>query len=792
MFGKLFNITTVSVIVLVLTGCSAKSQEEKSQSKISSDPISYVDPNIGTAHSRWFFYTPAAVPFGMAKLGPSTNGSYGNEQGWEAVGYDDRHTSIEGFANLHEFQVGGFLFSAMTGDLKTVPGKLENPDEGYRSRFDRKDEVAKPGYYKVLLKDYNVIAELTATERVGFQRYTYPENDQSYMIFDVGNQLGESGAVKDASVSFDPETNRIEGYVITYPEYVKKYQPEGVVKMYFSGDVSQAPKAYGTFKGEEQMEGEQSISGPGSGLFLQFQTEEGEQVEIKAGFSYTSIENARLNVEQEAKDLSFSQAQKMAETTWSEELSKIKISDSSETNKTKFYTGLYHALLGRGLASDVNGSFPENDGTVGQIPLDENGVPTWNFYNTDSVWGAYWNLTQLWALVWPEYFNDFIQTHLAVYENSGWLGDGLANSKFVSGVGTNFVGLVIASAYQSGIRDYDIDKAFQAAYENETKYKDRPEGPGKTDLGQFINQGYIDFVPGWTTTPEGSGFSVSHELEYSFSSYAVAQFAKALGKEKEYEQLTGLSKNWENAYDEKIDFVRPRLASGEFKKDFDPFEPWAGFQEGNAWQYTFYVPHTPRKLVKKMGEEKFVKRLDSIFSISEKTKFGGEDIDAFAGVKYLYNQGNQPNLHISWLFNYTDHPWLTQKWVRKICDEFYGVEGIHGYGYGQDEDQGQLGAWYVMSSMGLFDVKGLTDINPTFQIGSPIFKDIEIENGYGKTIRIQTENNSPDHLYIQSIKVNGKPYDQREISLEQLKEGVDIIYTMGPEPNKNLFEPLEN
>ncbi|WP_299156016.1 GH92 family glycosyl hydrolase [uncultured Christiangramia sp.] len=775
--------------LITLSGCAQKNlNEPKEQNTEVEGPMSYVDPNIGTAHSRWFFYTPAAVPFGMAKLGPSTNGSYGNENGWEAVGYDERHNSIEGFANLHEFQVGGFLFTGMTGDLKTVPGKLENPDEGYRSRFDREDETAKPGYYSVLLKDYNVMAELTATKRVGFQRYTFPKNDESYLIFDVGNQLGESGEVKDASVTFNKENNTIEGWVITYPEYVKKYQPDGVVKMYFFGKVSEEPVSYGTFIGNDEYKDQATVQGKGSGLYLKFATEENDAIEIKAGFSYTSVENARLNLKVEAENMTFDEAKKLAQNTWSEELNKIKISDSSVENKTKFYTGLFHAILGRGLASDVNGKFPQNDGTVGQIPMDENGEPEFQFYNTDSVWGAYWNLTQLWALIWPEYFNDFVQTHLAVYENSGWLGDGLANSKFVSGVGTNFVGLVIASAYQSGIRDYDIEQAFQAAYENEVKYKDRNEGAGKTDLGQFVNKGYIDFVPGWETTPEGSGFSVSHQLEYSYSSYAVAQFAKALGKDSAYEELMKLSSNWENIYDDQTNFVRPKLSSGEFKEDFDPFEPWVGFQEGNAWQYTFYVPHTPRKLVKRMGEERFVKRLDSIFTISEKTKFGGEDIDAFAGVKYLYNQGNQPNLHIAWLFNYTDHPWLTQKWVRRISDEFYGTEGVHGYGFGQDEDQGQLGAWYVMSSMGLFDVKGLTEIDPSYQLGSPLFNKIDIKNGYGNTITIETKNNGPENYYIQSVTLNGQPYNQRDISLNQLKDGAHLIFTMGSSPNKEVFK----
>ncbi|MGS2738204.1 GH92 family glycosyl hydrolase [Sinomicrobium sp. M5D2P17] len=774
--------------VFMLLACNDARQSTETEASSNTDVFAYVDPNIGTAHSRWFFYTPASVPFGMAKLGPSTNGSYGNVYGWDAVGYDSRHHSIEGFANMHEFQVGGFLFTAMAGELKTVPGTLEDPDTGYRSRFKRKNEVAQPGYYKVLLDDYHITVELTATKRVGFQRYCFPESSDSYVIMDIGNELGESGQVKDAYVSYDKENQSVEGWVITYPKYVQKYQPDGEVKMFFSAVVDTPPSTVGTFQGEEQFPGETDRQGKGVGIYFGFETKQDDRVEVKTGFSYTSLENARNNLMEEARDLDFAQAKKAAQATWTKELNKIQLTDTSTVNKTKFYTGLFHALLGRGLASDINGQFPQNDGSVGQIPLDENGIPEYAFYNTDSVWGAFWNLTQLWTLVWPEYYNDFIQTHLEVYKNSGWLGDGLANSKFVSGVGTNFVSLIMASAYQSGIRDYDTDLAFKAAYENEVRYENRNQGAGKTDLKNFIEKGYVNQVEGMDTNPEGSGFSASHTLEYSYSSYAVAQLAKAMGKEREYKELMKLSKNWENIYDEESDFIRPRRASGEFLKDFDPFAPWEGFQEGNAWQYTFYVPHTPERLVDKMGEEKFVKRLDSIFTVSEKTKFGGEDIDAFAGIKYLYNQGNQPNLHIAWLFNYTDHPWLTQKWVRKICDNFYGTEEVHGYGYGQDEDQGQLGAWYVMSSMGLFDVKGLTGPKPSFQFGSPMFEGIKIENGYGNTINITTENNKPGNYYIQSFTLNGKAYHQKEIPLETLKSGANLHFVMGNTPNKDLFK----
>tara|TARA_R110002049_G_scaffold307720_2_gene509193 strand:+ start:11537 stop:13897 length:2361 start_codon:yes stop_codon:yes gene_type:complete len=777
-----------SIIVIVLVSCGNSNQQTIANKHIDSKkPIDYVDPNIGTAHSRWFFYTPGAVPFGMAKLGPSTDGSYGNKSGWEAVGYDSRHESIEGFANLHEFQVGGFLFAAMTGELKTTPGKLENPDEGYRSRFDKKDEHASPGYYKVLLKDYNITAELTATKRVGFHRYTFPKSDESYVILDIGNQLGESGKVKDAYVSFK-DGNKIEGWVITYPEYVKKYQSDGEIRMYFSGVISKSPIEVGTFKGDTLYKEQSTISGIGSGLYLKYSTEENESINIKAAFSYTSVENAKQNFLEEASDLEFDGAKEKAESAWSEELNKIQVSGSTKENRIKFYTGLYHALLGRGVANDVNGQFPENDGSVGQIPLGANGKPTFSFYNTDSVWGAFWNLTQLWSLAWPEYYNDFIQSHLAVYKNSGWTADGLANSRYVSGVGTNFVGLVIASAYQAGIKNYDVELAYKAALENEISYLNRKEGAGKLDLGQFINNGYVDYVPGWETTPEGSGFSVSHTLEYSYSSYAVAQFAKALGKMDDYDKLMKLSENWKNLYDDSIGFVRPKLPSGEFIQNFDAFAPWIGFQEGNAWQYTFYVPHKPKELIEKLGEENFVKRLDSIFTVSEKTKFGGEEIDAFAGLKYLYNHGNQPNLHIAWLFNYTDHPWLTQKWVRRICDEFYGTEEIHGYGYGQDEDQGQLGSWYVMASMGLFDVKGLIETEPSFQFGSPIFDTIKIKTPNNHEIVINTANNSKENMYIQSINVNGEAYKEKDISLKKLKNGAVINMDLGDKPNNSVYK----
>ena len=435
--------------------------------------------------------------------------------------------------------------------------------------------------------------------------------------------------------------------------------------------------------------------------------------------------------------------------------------------------------MGRGLANDVNGTYPKNDGTIGQLPLKIDGTPQFNFYNTDAVWGAFWNLTQLWTLAWPDYYNDFVQTHLQVYKDTGWFSDGLANSRYVSGVGTNYVGLIIASAYNCGIRNYDTDLAFQAALANELGWENRPLGAGKMDVKSFLDHGFIPHQEEWGEIPEASAFSASHVLEYSFSANAVAQYAKQMNKTKEYNQLLKLSGNWENIFDSSIGFIRPKYETGAFISDFDPLEPWRGFQEGNSWQYSFYVPHEPKKLVEKIGQDQFNERLDSIFISSQKNAFGGgKEIDAFAGVKTIYNHGNQPSLHIPWLYNFSGEPEKTQFWTRTICNEFYGSDPIHGYGYGQDEDQGQLGAWYVMASIGLFDVAGLSGENPSMQIGSPAFDEITIQLNpdyySGKSIHIKVENNSPERFLVESVKLNGKVLENNSVSFKDLIKGARL------------------
>lgn len=751
----------------------------------------YVEPRIGTAHCRWFHIAPGALPFGMAKPGPSTNGHLGNEQGWEASGYDYRESSIEGFPCIHEFQLGGISLMPTKGALVTVPGEVDNTDgQGYRSFFDREAETARPGYYSVLLKRYGILAELTATERTAYERFTFPEGDDNHILFDIGNRQGESGAVSDARVElrFD---GSVEGYVVTQPEYVKKYQAGAEVPIYFSAVVDRRPAAFGTFNGEKTTPGASVAEGPGAGLYMTFDTEgDATPVTVKIGLSYTSVDNARLNRLAESRDLDFDAAAAASAATWEDMLSRITVETPSKTDKVKFYTGLYHAILGRGLANDVNGAYPRNDGTTGYIHVGADGKPEYNFYNTDAAWGAQWNLSQIWALAYPEYFSDYVSTHLRVFADSGWLGDGIAASRYVSGVGTNLLPVIISGAYHAGIRDFDTDLALKACLKNELCGENRPFGAGKSDTDRFVKYGYVPHADDGSGFEEEFRFSASHTLEYSYSSWATSQLARSLGKDEYCSQLDWLARGWERIYDPEAGFMRPRLASGKFIDNFNPMQVWRGFQEGNAWQYTFYVPHQADELIAKVGRERFTERLDSIFTVSQDKIFsGGTEVGAFAGLQTLYNQGNQPCLHISWLFNESGRPSLSQKWVRAILDRFYGTDGIHGYGYGQDEDQGQLGAWYVLSSMGLFDVKGFAGQNPDMAVGSPKFDKITLRLSpkyhKGKEFVITTEGNSDSNVYVAEASIDGQKLSKLRLPLDRITAGGHLHLKMSSTPRDN-------
>jgi len=746
--------------------------------------VQYVDPQIGSVHGRWFFYTPASLPFGMAKLAPHTN-AYGSEGSWLPGGYDDRHGSIEGFGHFHEFQIGGVVVMPFTGDILTTPGSLEDPDEGYRSRFEKADEHSEPGYYSVLLKDYQVKAELTATERVGFHRYTFPQSAISGIIFDIGHKQGESSDVTEAFAQVVNE-KEVEGYVETYPEYAKFCDPGNRVKMYFVARLNKEPEQVGIFYDSLLKSDSTSTRGVGNGLYLLFPTSEAEVVEMQVGLSYTCLENARLNLETESEEHSFDQVHKEATHQWNQMLGRIRVEGSSREDMTKFYTGLYHALLGRGLASDVNGQYVRNDGGSGQIPLDQSGHPEYKHYNTDGIWGGFWNLGQLWALVYPDFLVQYVQSNIDFYGETGWLHDGVAAGVFTNGVQTNFQGLLLASAYNCGIRGFDLDKGYEAALKNETEANGRNLGNGKYDMHWFNKLGYVPFADTVLSNGWVFNFGGSHTLEYSFSSYAVAQMARGLGQEEDYIKLMEQAGYWKALFDPETRFIRPRYPDGTFVEDFDPLEGWRGFQEGNAYQYTWYVPHDIAGLMEAVGQDLFNERLEQMFTDAQKSIFGGgKEIHSFSGVDMLYNHGNQPCLHNPWLFNYSGKPWLTQKWTRTICDEFYGTEPLHGYGYGQDEDQGQLGAWYVMAALGLFDVQGHAGADPSFQFGSPVFEKVSLKlsGDPDNILVIKTESQAPGNYYIQDLDLNGQPISECWIPREELMKGGTLTFTMGSEPN---------
>lgn len=753
------------------------------------NPSKYVDPQIGSVHGRWFFYTPAALPFGMAKLAPHTN-AYGSGGSWAPCGYDDRHTSIEGFGHFHEFQIGGLVAMPITGVLQTIPGTLENPDSGYRSRFDKESEHAEPGYYSVFLKDYGIKAELTATERVGFHRYTFPESNESRIIFDVGHRQGESSGVTEALIRLSGKAE-LEGSIETLPEYLKFCDFDKRVRMYFVIQLSKEPESFGAFTDSLIVQNQKESKGIGNGMFLNFNTTKDEIIEMQVGLSYTSIENARKNLTAEATGQTFEAVREAAHEKWNGKLSRIKAEGGDSLSRVKFYTGLYHALLGRGTSTDINGQYPLYNGTIGQVPLDKNGQPKYNHYNTDGIWGGFWNLSQLWALAYPDYFREYIQSNIDYYKSRGWLHDGEAAGTYTNGVQTNFQGLLIASAYNCGIRDFEVETGYEAALKNEVEYHGRDLGNGKYDLNYFVKNGYVPYkdtaiANGWVFN-----FGSSHTLEYAFSSYAVAQMAIALGKEPDYEKLMKQATYYQNLFDPETKYIRPKMLDGTFIEKFDPMKAWDGFQEGNAFQYTWYVPHDVAGLIQLIGKDEFNRRLGEVFTHAQKSLFAGgtDEIHSFSGIDKQYNHGNQPCLHDSWLFNYSGQPWLTQKWTRAICDEFYGTEPLRGYGVGQDEDQGQLGAWYVMAALGLFDVQGHSAMNPTFQFGSPQFDKVTIQldpNYYsGKELVIETKNNSKENVYVQSVLLKNEKLENCWIDRKKLTEGGTLTFEMGAQPNTN-------
>mgnify|MGYP006280160085 CR=1 FL=1 len=765
-----YGLTRKAVMVIMITTFMLSLQAQERS-------IDYVDPLTGSQDSRWIMFPGPALPFSMVKLSPDNQ-----ERGWKA-GYDYSIHNIAGFSHIHSWTMAGILTMPATGELQTTPGTERHPERGYRSRFDHARVEASPGYYSVFLDDYGVKAELTSTMRTGFQRYTFPENDSARILVDLlfpSEYAFEIFYTQITKVS----DREIEG--VSYQQSLRKAN----YNEYNVHFVMRFSKPFKTFNGwvkEDVFRNAEMISsGFGHkdvGAFMEFETSEGEQVMVQTGISLVSIAQARKNLETELDPYGwdFDAVRDAAENTWEELLGKIRVEGGSLENKKKFYTNLYRAYVGRTTWNDVDGRYVDMYEQVGMLP---EGTPS--IYGSDGFWITIWNLNQLWPLITPEVTSNWVKSFLEIYDRGGWLPKGPTGIEYSGIMVASHQIALIVGAYQKGIRDFDVEKAYRACYKLQTE----PGGPheaggvvGNRNLEEYMKYGYV---------PEEYG-PVSNTMEYAYDDWTVGQFARALEREDDYRYFTKRAFNYQHVFDPEVGYIRRKHADGTWVEGFSPFGQVTflgpGFVEGNAWQFTYFVPHDLAGMIGLMGRDTFNTRLEAGFEVSSPHNFNSEHLgsNSLTGMGILpVNHGNQPNMQAAYLFNHSGKPWLTQKWVREIMDRYYGTGPLDGW-LG-DEDQGQMGAWFVMSAMGLFQMDGGASADPYYELGSPLFEKITIrlDPRYypGKEFVIEAENVSDANRYIQSAELNGSPLRRPWFYHRELVSGGRLHLKMGPEPNR--------
>lgn len=731
---------------------------------VSKKSVDYVNPFVGTDdHGHTF--PGASLPAGMVQLGPDTD-----IRGWDwSSGYHYSDSSIMGFSHLHRSGMGAgdwgdILIMPTTGKLKVEPGTKYNPGEGYRSRFTHKEEEASPGYYAVNLKDYGIKAELTVTERAGFHKYTFPKSDVSHILVDLEHGIGDR--CKGSQVKIVNNTE-IEGYR-TSTGFVKTQA------VYFCAKFSKPFNSYGTWNEKNIKAGSKEESGTQIGAYVDYVTSGNETIEVKVGISYTSIDQARLNLDKEIPHWKFDRVKDKARMIWNEELGKIKAqmnTDNDEAYRKQklitFYTAIYHSLLFPAIFSDMDGKY---------MGLDEKVHTAKDFtYHSDfSLWDTFRAEMPLLALIQPERNSDVIKTMIAQYEQGGWLPtpQQFGNSYTNDMIGDHPVS-VILDAYLKGIKDFDVEKAYEAVKKNamETPPADH-RSRGRVGLDYYKEYGYLPY--------DKARESVSRTLEYAYNDWCVAQLAKILGKTDDYELFMKRASNYKNVIDTSTGFARPKTSMGSWIEPFDPTFIGQGnerhYTEANAWQYTWFVPHDVQGLINlEGGTEKFIKKLDSLFTTSSEIPGKVADVTGLIG---QYAHGNEPSHHTIYLFDYAGAPWKTQDLVRNVMNNLYnaGPAGLCG-----NEDMGQMSAWFVFSMMGYYPVcPGM----PYYVIGSPMFDKVSINVKNNKEFTIRTINNSEKNKYIQSAKLNGKPFDRSYIWHNEIINGGELVFIMGDQPNK--------
>jgi len=755
-------MTRILALAWLAVPCLATAGEKK-------QPVDYVDPLIDSANSRWIFFSSACRPFGMVNLSPDTD-----TKGWWNSSYCYNTDSICGFNHVHAWQLSGPSVMPITGPVELAAGS-----DFCRSKFGHESEIAQAGYHAVTLDDYGIRVELTSTDRVGMHRYTFPKSDESSVLFNLGSGSGPSPIA--AGMARKVGDRQIEGYVTDGPTG-RRPRP---CTFYFVA-VFDAPfeSLSGWADGKNLGEVEQ-IAGKDCKAVVHFPTADKQVVQVKVGLSYVSVEQARLNLRTELPHWDFDQVRRESRDVWNEWLSKIEIEGGTEAQRTKFYTDLWHVLLGRRLTSDVDGKYCDRTGSepvTRKIPLDADGRPRYHHYNSDAFWNTFWNINQVWGLAYPDVTRQFVNFMVDMYRDGGLIPRGPAGHNYswvmIASHSTPF----IVGAYMKGIREFDVETAYEGIRKNafpggamgHGHYEhNSAKGGGIEDYIQF---GYIpvDGRPkGWITE------AAAGTLEYAYDDWCLAQMAKALGKTDDYELFVRRAGNYRNLFDSETSFMRPRNRDGSWKTPFDPLahkdRAWC---EGTAWQYTWFVPHDVQGLVDLMGgREVFSRKLNEGFEKS---------IDQAFRSGYV-NYGNQPSIQMAHLFNYSGAPWLTQKWVREVKQQTFG--GVTpDTGYRGDEDQGQAGGLGVMMALGLFQLRGGAAVDPVYEITSPIFDRITIhlDPRYypGGKFVITTRDNSPENTYIQSASLDGKPLKRPWFYHRELTDGGTLELHLSDKPNQ--------
>jgi predicted alpha-1,2-mannosidase len=735
----------------------------------------YVNPFIGTSKMGHVF-PGATAPFGMVQLSPQTNfvemfhenGEYNKETYNYAAGYQYQDSTLLGFAHTNfsgtgHSDLGDFLIMPTTGDLVLEPWQTKEGKKGFYSTFDHGKEAAKPGYYRVQLDSYGIDAELTASERVGFHRYTFPKSEEAHIILDMVYNVYHHKNKNVWTFLRVENDSTVTGY----------RQTKGWArtrKVFFAMRFSKPFKNYGHKKYDSivydrfydklpQKENFPEMAGKNLRAYFNFDVEAQETIGVKMALSSVSTRGAIGNLEVEIPHWDFDTVKKDTENKWNEELSKIQVETKSEQDKVVFYTALYHANLSPILYEDVDGSYRG---------LDQNIHKSKDFtnYTIFSLWDTYRALHPLYNLIQPSRNNDMIKSMLAHYDQSvhGMLPiwSHYANENWCM-IGYHATS-VIADAAVKQVGDFNRKHALQASISTASV-------PYFDGLGEYIQYRYVP--------DEVSPYSVSKTLEYAYDDWAIAQLAM-LNKDGETEKkFLERSRNYKNVYDPHMGFMRPKTKSGEFRKNFDPMDTHGqGYIEGNAWNYGLYVPHEIDTMISIMGgKQRFVQHLDSLFTIHIDEKYieKNEDITR-DGIIGNYVHGNEPGHHIPYLYNWTDQPHKTQERVRMIMDTMYGPtpQGLCG-----NDDAGQMSAWYIFSSLGFYPV---TPGSPYYTLGSPKISKATLPLENGNTLYIEARNQGPENIYVERVTFNQKEITDFQINHNKLIKGGTLIFEMSNRP----------